>query len=666
MRKFFCVLLAASLWITSTPAAPEPPKLTRPAPNSISSLPTFSFEWQPSLGAANYDIEVATDEAFTNVIDRDTVRTPRYVHDQAWPAGDLFWRVRATSPNTTGEFSTGSKVTIQLPAKTYDLPENATVEQIQNLLLTLETPAVVNFPKDGNLRLAPLNHLIELQGKSDVIFNGNNCRITFTNPVCGLAVFEKSSRILIRDFKVDFDPVPFSVGTIVSTNEEDGSFTLKLDEGMPPFDAPHMLEHWTWGVLLDPAVPGKLLDGAPIVISTRNKQVIRGQDDTFTLKLSAPTQLKYFTPGVKWVQFSRSNGGEELVGVKESADVTCLNIVNYAISGGHYICTDSTDFKVLHCRSLIKEGRWYGGNADGVHVRSNLLGPWVEGSEWNGIGDDGLALYSKGIFIQKQLSKTKIRVTDEFFNIEPGNQLTVFRPATGSAVAENLTVTSVTPMGSSYDVSFTPPLAAPLELGDRDGTKNDMVFNASKVNSNFTIRYNIFRQIRRFGNVVRAAHGTIENNYFENVSDVPIVLRNEPDHWRNGLQSWDVVITGNVIRDSGFSAGGQGKGQIQTTIYQLGHQDGSWRGHRNIVIDNNQIWNWQYYGIKVQGADGVVITRNLMTSDSNTVFHNSQPHIPIQVNNSNDVRISGNFIQDHREIGEQCLVTDSSNAVAEP
>lgn len=78
--------------------------------------------------------------------------------------------------------------------------------------------------------------------------------------------FSDASRVTVRNFVVDFDPVPFSVGTVNSVNLQNGSFALTADPGMPAFDAPHMLEHWLFGVTLDPSVPGRMKTGSFLVV----------------------------------------------------------------------------------------------------------------------------------------------------------------------------------------------------------------------------------------------------------------------------------------------------------------------------------------------------------------------------------------------------------------
>ncbi len=88
-------------------ARPSAPVLLTPADGlaSVSTRPTFT--WEPAADATSYAIQVATDAAFTQI-----VQTASAVNDTRWqPAGDLatnttyYWRVQATNACGAGAFS---------------------------------------------------------------------------------------------------------------------------------------------------------------------------------------------------------------------------------------------------------------------------------------------------------------------------------------------------------------------------------------------------------------------------------------------------------------------------------------------------------------------------------------------------------------------------------
>jgi hypothetical protein len=375
-------------------------------------------------------------------------------------------------------------------------------------------------------------------------------------------------------------------------------------------------------------------------------------------------------PGAKYIQFARDNGGRALVRIIGGSEFTFLNVTNYGVSDCHYMCLESSGLKVLGCRSLIPGGQWFGGNADGVHTRGNELGPWVEGCLFEGVGDDAVALYSKGIFILNKDSDTVLRLGTEFFNLQPGHRLSVFNPRDAQMVAESIEVDTVTYKAAGSDgyaqahylVTLSNPIAAGITTTNTNPLYNDQVFNCDRGNLDFVIRGNTFRCVRRYGTVVRAISGVIEGNIYDRISDVPIFFRNEPDYWRNGLQGEDVRVLNNTIVDSGFSIGSYDRGQIQTTAYKLGYAIGNGRIQRDILIAGNSISNWQEKGILISNADGVIVRGNTLTSTL-AGFDNTRDHYAIYVDNSNNILIQENDISDPRQMEADIEVTSNTSYV---
>lgn len=654
------------------------PVLLAPQNGALQYRTTPSFTWERVDGADRYEVQIADDAEFSQLIDTDTVSVPHYVAAEALPTGMLYWRVRGVMPDgTSGWYSEPATLTLHQPQAVYSIPDGAGIEEVERVIAeaAANTPAVVRFAPGGSYRLAPTQKdLIKLDSVSNLIVEGQGATVTFTDATAGLARLNDCTSILVRDLTVRFDPLPYTVGVVRSVESTTGEFTVAMDTPqMVPFDEEPIVNHWTWGVLLDPDVPGKMLDGSPLVISTVEGEVTSSTsaegETLYTLRLKSPAQAEYFVPGVKYIQFART-GGRSLVASTGSTDVTCLNITNYGISGGHYLCTEGSDFKVLGCTSLIPDGQWFGGNADGIHVRSNKLGPWVEGCLFEGVGDDAVALYSKAIFILKQDSPTQLRLGKKFFNLAPGDHLALFNPREGVILADELEVAAVEPVPAGtdgypeehYRVTLAAPLAITLNTSSDDPLENDQAFSRSRVNGDFAIRNNTFSCIRRFGTVVRADGGMIEGNVYDRISDIPVVFRNEPDLWYNGLNGSRIRIANNTILDSGFSQSSEGHGQIELIMYKMGRVPADGRGHRDIHIESNTISDWQDLAIRVANADGVAIVDNTIGAEMESFAHPG-PHYGILIDNSANVEIRGNVFTDPREFDAEIEVTDNTSEV---
>ena len=72
-----------------------PPDLVAPADGATSNGPT-TFRWTLAEGARRYRLEVATDAAFSTVIDAKSTDSTAYTSTTTYPANKtLYWRVRA-------------------------------------------------------------------------------------------------------------------------------------------------------------------------------------------------------------------------------------------------------------------------------------------------------------------------------------------------------------------------------------------------------------------------------------------------------------------------------------------------------------------------------------------------------------------------------------------
>jgi len=524
-------------------------------------------------------------------------------------------------------------------------------------------------------RIKPDEVAFLFKGVSNLELDGNGATLIFNNPQAGFVEMEHCNRITVRNFTIDFDPVPFSVGTVQAVNEKDGTFTLAPDPGMPDFDAPHLLQHWGFGVLLDPATPGCLKKGSALVVSTNGPSLVR-KGNLFTLGLRTPTMIRAFTfaPGDKYIQFGRP-GGHEIVKGEYSHELAFLNNTSYATSAGHYILLYADDAKVLGCKELIRPGRWFGGNADGVHVRSSGVGPWIEGCTIEGIGDDAVAIYSKGIGILEKPSDTTLRLDDNFFSLHPGSEFLVFDPLTGTPIAEKLTVKSVTdvPKNARFPahklVEFSPGFPQAVAIGGKEPWQLTQVFDRSIQHQQFMVRRNTIKQVRRFGAIIRAVDGAVEENEITQTSDCAITLHNEPKLWKNGLQSTGVIIQNNSIRDCNFTQSAKNNGTINVLLRRIMTTDqgktwedtlSSWRGHQNITIRNNSIRQWQQRGISVQCATGVQVVGNSVEDVlPNTLGSGAQ--YGIYLGNVADATVEANTVAASPLLAEAIKVVDCEN-----
>ncbi|MEO8275156.1 MAG: hypothetical protein ABI639_02995 [Thermoanaerobaculia bacterium] len=105
------------LQLTAYAASPGAPSLTAPGAGATNVPLATSFTWAAQTGVASYELQVATDNAFANVIRTATTATTSTTVSPDLPSNvELFWRVRGINTCGNGGYSAArSFSTVALP-----------------------------------------------------------------------------------------------------------------------------------------------------------------------------------------------------------------------------------------------------------------------------------------------------------------------------------------------------------------------------------------------------------------------------------------------------------------------------------------------------------------------------------------------------------------------
>ena len=101
--------------------------LTSPANNSKAQALTGTLQWSTVSGAATYDVQIATDDSFNNVIATGTPATNSFNYSGLLNFTDYHWRVRARNGANYGEYSSVFTFQTKLAAPVITNPANNAV-----------------------------------------------------------------------------------------------------------------------------------------------------------------------------------------------------------------------------------------------------------------------------------------------------------------------------------------------------------------------------------------------------------------------------------------------------------------------------------------------------------------------------------------------------------
>jgi len=127
-----------------------PITLLSPANGSVNVAPPYILSWDAETNAKTYTVELASDEAFINIIETATLSSNSYNPSSLTINTDFFWRVKSNNPCENGLYSEIYRFkTIELSMFTY-IPDD-------NFLQTLkdrgyDTDNVDNYIRTSNIK----------------------------------------------------------------------------------------------------------------------------------------------------------------------------------------------------------------------------------------------------------------------------------------------------------------------------------------------------------------------------------------------------------------------------------------------------------------------------------------------------------------------------------
>ncbi len=604
----------------------QPIQLTTPVPGSDNASPFPGFSWSGHPAAfkdmgkpLGYQIQIAADAGFTTLIDEDRVALNRYVHDEPLVPGTYHWRVRAIPhAEEPEEWSQPAVFVIHKPELmvTVDASEDPVrgvaqaVEKVKQA--NADSSRIVMPPGDYHIGESFQGYLFDLEGCSNVVIDGSGVKLNFSSRKQGLIRARACQGITVTGFDVSFAKGALRVqARVVKLDPATGRVTVRIEPGFPGFDASDSLKQDII-YLLEPGSEGRLKS---------NVRNFYRPDSGYTREGENVWSFVITEDFDRWEVGDRvccnfRSGSLHLVDFSESQTVTAHGLTAAGWGGMGFVSIEGNDFRILNCKTRFDEGKWMTGVADGAHIRGHRLGPWIEGTSIQAIGDDAVALYARPATMKSagtgEASRSAICRT-EFFNLEAGDEVAFFQPLKGEILLETR-VESVKPVKGGFETTFAVPLPQGLRFQGpvQEATQ---IWNRSKSCGDFVVRDCKFTNIRRYGTVFRSKRGVVENNRFRGNSARAVVFYNEAD-WPNGLYASEIIIRDNHISDSGFDHPSK-PAAIAFLFY--GHRTGARSiGPRKLLIENNVFEDCPSPEISLIWTRNAVIRGNEVRKDGKT------------------------------------------------
>ena len=458
---------------------------------------------------------------------------------------------------------------------------------------------------------------IDLSGVNNIVIEGNGATLIL-HPDNSLLKIYQSKNIIVRDLNVDYNPLTWTQGTVLSIDKKKGTARVSISNGFPQPD-PKLVKLKLLYARMDPKTRATVRNHYKYPIYTPLTTITPRGKGQYIFTFANKKICGDMKVGEGFIY--KLVKGMHLNTITESENVLYENMTVHAtryfgFAGGR--CKGDLIFRKI--KFLRKPGRYVSTLGDGLHFKGNEKGPLIEDSHFEGVWDDKLHLALMVDAVTKVHSNKKftIRSTqggNESPELQVGDKMLFYNFGKGTYVgsSEIATVEAKHPKARYRTITLKDSLEGVVPAGDI-GNKNGMGLNISK----FTICYTE-RQSGK-GAVIR-------RNTFDLFHRHPIILRTP-----------EAVFEDNEIIGSGQSVG-----------IKVGNAHiGEWPVPYNIEIKNNRltdnllwgIWVNSVYSPKVKPGEGW--TRNI-TIENN--FLKNQYANAIRLDKVSNVWLKGNTVE---------------------
>jgi parallel beta-helix repeat protein len=607
--------------------------------------------WTAKKAFDSYNVEIATDTDFKNVVDRDTIdNIARYVPEKPLAPGTYYWK----AGEQHGSFE------VEAPNQEILIPSGSGMTEIRAALAAAKTNAstCIRF-EPGEYQLHPgfEGTVFEIIGITNLVVDGGGAKLVI-HDIARLAEVRFSKHITFRNFTVDYD-VPLYTAAKVESVAADGAMELSLWPGCIPPESMERFMEEKRGLFYDPEYP-RMAENVFLLVYMKDAWEPLG-GGRYRLRAVKPKEVQPVKPGMVYICAPRYKPqGIELY---NSDDITFADVTTYYLPGIGVVTAFVEDLKLIRFKILRRQDRLLGAQNGGTNIHNARIGPWIEGCRFENTGDDNNHISSLIITPVQQPQADVVVVSSQQpgtrglppdMDILPGDTLAFFNQPAGTLLAE-ATVLSAVITGRQTRVVLDRNIPEIICGSGRDNPelKTTQVYNLSRSCGNFAFRNNEFVRGRRTGILVKSGPGLIENNRFEELGGGGVEIFNAPFE---GLYGHDILIQSNLFRRGGLVY--KNSGPAPAVWVEIFHGEPSQILHRNIRIVGNRIVDCSGNGIEVSDSTGVRIENNQFENKELSVLRDPAAFMIKLVNTAN-CAVEGNQFSDSRFKKSQQIRKDS-------
>jgi len=545
---------------------------------------------------------------------------------------------------------------------------------------------VLNLEKGAVYRIKRSLAFKQLSGFE---LNGNGAQLINTTRSQTLQI-SASNRVTIRDLAIDYDPLPFTQGTITAFDKTATQITVKVDPFYPD-DAP-FLASITDGFfkVMDRATkalkPGARDFLTPAKVEKISEGMIRvhlrwGANDCF------PSQLPVAVGDVIVI----ANGSAHAIVVDGSAATSFIDVKLFASPGMGLLENGGAGSMMLQKVSIVPGPRPKGAttdrlvstNSDGSHFITVERGPTMEDCTFANTSDDAVNVHGFYHYVIDKVGPQHYRLTPKWdIGLAVGDEIEscdhqTFRSLGRTKIAQFSKrhapelKAKIAALWKNKSPTTQPDLIYEIVLQQDLPLKvGDAVTSLSRIGAGTTIRRSSFHACGRV--LMKAPNTTVEDCQFAYSSSNALQAGSDIGFWSESGFAENLVFRNNhfthcIIGANALTAGSGALGTIYVGMVAPDSVKGFANNfqNRNVTIEGNYIDDSYGYGIFVSNADGVKISGNVIGQtflrgafDAGKLY-GIKPDSAIYVGRSHNVTIADNSVA-HGKIAKSAVAVDAT------
>jgi hypothetical protein len=546
---------------------------------------------------------------------------------------------------------------------------------------------VFNLGRNATYRI---NRPLAFKGLHGFELNGNGAQLINTARGSTLTI-STCSHVTVRDLSIDYDPLPFTQGTIAGFDKAALQINVKVDAGYPD----------------DPAFLATITDGFFKVMDRQTKALKAGARDFLN-----PVKVERISPGLIKVHLRWGandcfpsqlpvvvgdtvtivNGNAHAIVVDGSAATSFIDLKLLASPGMGILENGGAGSMMLQKVSVVPGPRPKGAttdrlvstNSDGSHFITVEQGPTMEDCSFANTSDDAVNVHGFYYYVVEKPAPQRYLLTPKWdIGLAQGDEIESCDHATfrslGRSKIEQFSKRhapelkgKIAPIWKNKSPTTQPDLIYDVVLQqDLPLKAGDSITSLSRIGAGTAIRRCSFHACGRV--LVKAPNAVVEDCQFTYSSGNALQAGSDIGFWSESGFAENLVLRGNRFTHSitGANELTGGNGALGTIYVGMSFPDGA-KGfqnnfqNRNVTIEGNHIDDSYIYAIFVSNADGVKIVGNSIgqTFIRGTAFDAGQlygikPDSAIYVGRSRNATIDNNTMA-RGKVAKTAVVVDGT------